>query len=78
MIFVHPVHFLVAGPDGSIVADARFGGSDEWEEDVRIRFPLLNTAAALHGMVIGTEQIDTPADVNGIGYSDLPLAARRT
>ncbi|MFC1452167.1 hypothetical protein ACFLSJ_02330 [Verrucomicrobiota bacterium] len=40
---------------------------------VQHRFPLVNTAAAIHAMVIGQEQIGTEIDCNGVGYCDLTL-----
>ena len=73
MVFVHPVHFLVAGPDGSVLADVQFGGTGEPPPDKFFRHSLINTHAIVRGMVIGTEQIGTEVDVNGVGYFDMPL-----
>lgn len=73
MIFVHPVHFLVAGPDGSVMADEQFGGAGEWPTDKTLRFPLINAHAIHRGLVIATEQIGTEIDENGVGYCDLPV-----
>ena len=75
MIFVHPVHFLVAGPDGSILADLRFGGTGEPPPDGYFRHSLINSHAIVRGMVIGTEQIGTEIDENGVGYFDMPRVA---
>jgi hypothetical protein len=74
MVFVHPVHFFVADPDGSLLGEVtQFGGSGEWPTEQPMHYSLMGVHAVYRGMVVGTEQIGTEIDCNGVGYRNLPM-----
>lgn len=77
MIFVHPAQFLVVAPDGTIVEDEVIGGRGEHPPENWFRNEIFNCHSLARGMLIGTEQIGTDVDKNGVVYFDLPLTRER-
>ena len=73
MIFVHPVQFLVTGPDGSVIKEETVGGMGQHPPENHIMNEVLNTYAVERGMLIITEQIGTAADQNRVVYFDVPM-----
>lgn len=79
MIFVHPAQFVAVAPDGTVLEDEIIGERGQHPPEDWFRSDLFNTHSMARGMLIGTEQIGTEVDANGVGYVDLPLpVAHRT
>jgi len=77
MIFVHPAQFLAVAPDGTVLKDEIIGEQGQHPPENWFRNDIFNVHSLARGMLIGTEQIDTEVDANGVGYVDLPLAVGR-
>ena len=73
MIFVHPAQFLAVAPDESVLENKIIGEQGRHPPENWFSSDLFNTHALSRGMLIGTEQIGTEVDANGVGYVDLPL-----
>jgi len=76
VIFTHPVHFFAVNPDGSVLAEAQFGGKGAQEDAKNCVHDLVNVHGIKRGMCIGTEQIGTEPDTNGVGYCEIPVRGK--
>ena len=69
----HSAQFLAVAPDGTVLEDETIGERGQHPPEKWFKTDLFDIHSMARGMLIGTEQIGTEADANGVGYVDLPL-----